>query len=1406
MKTSRSITVFVAATYLLAGVPSILPTWAGDIVPALDGTGSQVTPIENTFTITGGATSGDGQTLFHSFTDFTVLSGEQATFLSSPAIQNILSRVTGGNASFIDGLLQVSGSGANLVFLNPNGILFGPNAALNLQGGFAALTADQVLFDTGVFGTVGTPDYTALVGTPTHFSFPATPASVVNTGELRVLPGETVVLAGGQVLNTGTIAAPGGEVVISAVAGGDRVQIAQTGQLLSLELEMAAPSPATLPLLPFSPTDLPGLLTGYAAAAATDVVVQPDGTVSLTSGTPVAVGTGNVAIAGLLDVSGTVGGQVSLFGETIALPEGLIDISGLLEGGNLAVYASTQLGLGISLNTGPGGRVLIDPPTLTVDEALAEMIAGTLAEGADFDLAASELITVDAAIDTSDQESSATLRFLDEDLLDEEGSNELSLAIALNAPITLAADQTLTGEGSLIALSSTGSLQNAVDLAADGAIVNLAAGTFAEAREIRLTRDITLAGVGADSTVLDGNDDHRVLQINEDVVVMLRDLAIANGNVPNLGGGIFNLGTLTIENSTIRDNTAGTIGGGIANIEGTLTVHNSTIRGNLGTTYGGGFLNTGELAIYDSLITENTARSSGGGIVNSTDGRLTVERTIISGNLAGTNADAGYQNGGGVDNAGGTAVLRDSVISDNRAEGNGGGILNVDGELTLIDSTLRGNSAGLEGGGIRNRRDSELTVRGSTLSNNESLRGGGISNAGLVVEIADSTLVDNVAVEAGGGIHNSTVIDSAEAELTLRNSTVSGNQAETGGGIFNSDAVAEAELTLISSLVSGNFAETDANITNFGDFDSGGNNLFGSNNDSGVSGVDFADTDVVPIVPLSRILDRILANNGGTTQTLALVEGSPAINMGSGTGPDQRGVPVFNNVRDIGAFEFEGESLPVTTVDPCLAECGSETPDNADPAAILDDLEDSTARPAARRPAQDLDSLAANEAVTGEIPVSEAVFTPEYETYLGVEADPVIDFDVLKRAAETLGIPPVLVYASFVPAAPSRASLTVAELDKAFEQELIAGINGEVTDDTGEQWAQQQGLEAEDDILQITLVLPEGRPQRFRPGVTRGEVLATVRQLRQAINNPILRRRGSQAYLTPAQNLYSWLVAPVEAGLSEAGAGHISFILDRGLRSLPLATLHDGKQFIIERYSVGLMPSLSLTDTRIASVKNASVLAMGASEFETQLPLPAVPVELDVINRLWPGEVHLNEPFVPTTLLKARQQTPYTVLHMATHAEFRAGALDESYIQFWDRRLSLDQLPELQLGAPTVELLVLSACNTALGSEEAELGFAGLAVQSGAKSAIATLWQISDLETAGLMAELYTQLDQASYKAEALRQAQLAMLRGGVTVQNGQLTWSGGTQALPASLNQTSLADTQHPYYWSGFTLVGSPW
>lgn len=343
--------------------------------------------------------------------------------------------------------------------------------------------------------------------------------------------------------------------------------------------------------------------------------------------------------------------------------------------------------------------------------------------------------------------------------------------------------------------------------------------------------------------------------------------------------------------------------------------------------------------------------------------------------------------------------------------------------------------------------------------------------------------------------------------------------------------------------------------------------------------------------------------------------------------------------------------------------------------------------------------------------------------------------------------------------------------------------------------------------IEVVLVTATGQPIRKRlPDVTRAQVRQTVRQLIREVTD--LRKVRTTSYLPAAQQLYNWLIAPVAEELQARQVDNIGFILGDGLRSVPLAVLHDGRQFLIERYSLGLLPALNLTDTRYQDIRDARVLAMGASQFTDQAPLPAVPVELATITQeLWRGSSFLNQSFTPEILINQRRDQPFRIVHLATHGAFRPGRPTNSYIQFWDQRLSLDRLRQLRLSDPPVSLLVLSACRTAVGDSQAELGFAGFALQAGVQSALASLWNVSDEGTLALMTEFYRELRQVPIKSEALRRAQIALLRGEVNQQGETLVRTGGgTIRLPVDLKARGDRTFNHPYFWSSFTLVGSPW
>jgi CHAT domain-containing protein len=346
------------------------------------------------------------------------------------------------------------------------------------------------------------------------------------------------------------------------------------------------------------------------------------------------------------------------------------------------------------------------------------------------------------------------------------------------------------------------------------------------------------------------------------------------------------------------------------------------------------------------------------------------------------------------------------------------------------------------------------------------------------------------------------------------------------------------------------------------------------------------------------------------------------------------------------------------------------------------------------------------------------------------------------------------------------------------------------------------------DGVELLLITGTNEPIRYLvPNVSPKEVTKAVSDLRRIITNP--RLRSTTDYLAPAQQLYQWTISPLKADLEAANIDTLLFSLPAGLRSIPLAALHDGEHFLVENYSLSLIPSMSLVDTRYRSLQNTEVLGMGASEFTQLNPLPAVPIELTAITQnVWQGKAFLNGDFTRQNLISQRQEYPYPIIHLATHGEFQSGDPSQSYIQLWDEKLSLDRLRELRWNDPPVELLVLSACQTAVGDADAELGFAGLAVAAGVKSAIASLWSVSDEGTLALMAAFYQNLNHSGIKAEALRQAQMAMIHHQVWLEEGRVMGDGLPEGivLPGDPSRRGRIDLSHPYYWSAFTTIGSPW
>ena len=311
----------------------------------------------------------------------------------------------------------------------------------------------------------------------------------------------------------------------------------------------------------------------------------------------------------------------------------------------------------------------------------------------------------------------------------------------------------------------------------------------------------------------------------------------------------------------------------------------------------------------------------------------------------------------------------------------------------------------------------------------------------------------------------------------------------------------------------------------------------------------------------------------------------------------------------------------------------------------------------------------------------------------------------------------------------------------------------------------------------LLLSLPEGLMQKSIP-VSEGQLTSEVRSLRR-----LLEKRTSREFLAPAQALYERLIRPIEDDLDAAGIDTLVFIPDGPLRTVPLAALHDGERFLIDRYAVATVPGLDLLDPRPVATAQVTPLLNGLTESVQGFPaLPHVAGELQAIADLYGGKVLKDREFVVPEFGQSLAQTPYSVVHIASHGKF-AGDPKDSFLLTYDGRLDMDGLEKFiklsRFRDEPIELLTLSACQTAAGDDRAALGLAGVAIKAGARSALATLWFINDQASSLLVSEFYRQLSArpTPTKAKALQAAQ---------------------QQIRADLRY------RHPAYWSPFLIIGN--
>ncbi|MEM9244196.1 MAG: CHAT domain-containing protein [Cyanobacteria bacterium P01_F01_bin.153] len=1395
------------------------------ITPAQDGINTQVQNLGTEITITGGQTSPGGENLFHSFDQFNINVGETANFLTPSATETVLGRIGGGDPSLINGTIQLTGSNADLFLLNPAGVVFGQNAVLDVPASFGASTATGFGFQQDQWFGVGTgADVSGLTGGLSALRFEGTAGAIANFGLLSVVPGANLWLVGGSVLNRGSLTAPGGAVTVAAVDGNQILQLGQPGSLLQFEL---SPLANGLDGGMIAPLSLPELLTGSEQLRSADqATVTEQGQIVLAGtqvNTQVAIAPGTTVLSGSINVANAVGvgGRAVVTGTDIFMVDGTVDASGLLGGGRVAIGGEWQGGPGLptaqnlwvgrsssvdasAIDQGNGGVVVFWSEGSTQFLGQVTARGGAISgDGGLVEISGRSQLGFDGRVDLSAPAGNLGSLLLDPDVIvivEGEAESELTeppteppseemlpenenmpppengegamdvpdngiedseLADVEEATEALAlVGEFLERDGSNPQLAqSQETLQELVDETGGGSsfLMALQAGleTFGNAEQglnslrERLRTETTDADAlnTLASIVADGQ---RALEMPAAPSVMVADTPpeMVADIPPEMVAdtppeNVANLSSIGRSPRNLNTTTDGTVEATEATTEsGTATTTATTPE------------SPPEPAAASQNLTIQATDSPGQTL------------TITSGSLEAVEGGISLEATSGI-------VIADGVSLEFASESNT--------DPTVPTASI---SFTVTDGAFTADPTQKLVTNGRSLTiDAQSIVVGDITTTG-----SDGSAA-NVDLNATTGTITSGLID-VSATLNAGRVTVRAPIADVEIAGVDARSGPEGFGGAIEIISGGRLRVTDGFIDALGRLTSlstsGG--VLSGNILIGQAGL-IAD----PVVPF-------VIGDAQTNGTAGVIQAG-----GTDLTPPQSITTEFQvNAAQTDMVSNSGVVQVTTTgnADSMLAELsenGGELRNNLSEGSRSNESNSNhSSFDDDRRRGDDVLSLGGGRGGPGgsvkTVTLGKDINTSTYREELGDRINELSSEQLVGnlehlRAAE---------YGNHW-----GVSYQVPVVESSFDaiQEVLRAI----TQNPGKMSAVLYTF-AHNDSLELALILPTGKPLRHTiENVSLQDLRRTTSQFRRHFTS---RSLGSvPRYLPAAQKLYSWIIEPFREVLDENGVEVLQFSLGPGLRSLPVAALHDGEEFLIENFAVATIPSFALLNNDYQSLQNTTVLVAGTSQFDQLPELPAVPVEVDTIGNSWNTVNLIDEDFTLEGIRDARQQSPFAIAHLATHAFFEPGDRQDSFVQLWgSERVGVDSISALNFHTPPLELLVLSACRTAVGDEQAELGFAGLSVQSGAKSVVASLWQVSDSGTLALMAEFYDFLGELPTKAEALRQAQLAMLRGEVSIRQGQLQGtSRGAFAVPQELAKGNL-DFTHPYFWASFTLVGSPW
>ena len=1445
--------------YLLLAIASlgICPALQAQVLP--DGT--TATQVNGNAIAPSGTGTINGGNLYHSFDQFNVPQSG-VTFntgnssVNGAEVSNIINRVTGGDPSAILGTIESRQAfpNANLYLLNPNGVVFGQNARLDIGGSFHVTTGTGLGFENGTFN-VDKNSLSFPNGDPRTIRFEVSqPAGIINQGNLAVGNGQSITFTGGSVINTGALTAPSGDVALTSVTGNSLVELRSPQTVLGLQVTAGAvPSNWNGKI-----TELPKLaelLTGKVPEAS-QVVVRADGSLALVAiptPTDLAIGNGMTISSGKIDVSnnGAIGGNVGIFGVKVGLVNALIDASGLLGGGKVLIGGDLQ-GKGLAPNAlrtfidsnstinvsatlrGNGGTAIVwaDQTTRFLGNIVAKGGA-QLGDGGFVEVSGKQNLDYRGEVNTFAPNGKIGTLLLDPTDINIIGGTGPFDFIAFTE-VDQFADPN-NGSNTFSALTINGSPNNVILQATN---------------DINFLDQITMFNLGVGLTAQAGRD----INVNFDIST--------NGGAINFTAGRDIIGTGTLSSALIfsTGSQAGDINltaarnvsvNGIDASVGNFAIPPAS-GGNITVQAGGNIQTTGTFNLFGNTyaIATNAATTGNAGNISliSTGGNIDVSSGRVHAiAVTGNSGNINFTATGNIKTGAGSTPLA-GVATYLSVGGTGGtsGTVTFTSSGGAIDTTLgdidTGNAGNSNGGNLLIQAASNISVGNiSSVASNTNNKGGNIgliSQAGTINSVGVlSTTGGDITLQASGNVNSSTVSTtgvsgSGAISLTSNNGTIN-----TTGNIDSSS---------FSSNGNGNGGNITFNALNGSIITAGTNIESGSTNGNGGNITFSAPNGSINNKTASIAAISINGNGGNITFTAINSITTTSLNsfsskgIGGNISLDPIGDIVFNSANTSG--EIQGGSFSASstggnirilgTVSSSFAACAGAsicTASNSGGSGGSIFLRHGGLNP----------FVIGNSSINGSagiittgtstlnlskiIPTGTSIFTqgnitiaPSGEqafilpppTQTGIEVNPkiqkileikeVMNKEVdryfkegnIEKAFETLERAYVSELGVFLESSLNPPAISI---DKA--QDILSDVSRRSGSVSALIYPVILG-----DRVEVLVIPPKGvgKPfHRYTNNISRQEVTKLLIDYRTN-----LRDTASQDYLEQAQRLYDLVMRPIDQQLQALKIETVVFVMDSGLRVIPPAALHDGKQFLVERYASANIPSLRLTRLEERDRQNTRILAMGLTEarggFST---LPAVEIEIRTIGtQVLTGATFLDQDFTVNNLQDQRGKLSYSIVHLGTHGRFLQDRAKESFIQFWDGQLRGDQIPRLRFDQPVIDMLTLSACETAVGNN---LGISGLAVESGARSILASLWTVSDTGTAPLMISFYQAFPDALSKATALRQAQIDLLTGKVKIENNQIVGLGniGAIALPKG---TENVDIRHPFFWSSFILVGN--